>query len=118
MLIFGEEIELHSRFLKLGQEYGSPAATAIANLHRHDSKSDDGVNDGVNDGVKLTPSEEIAVKAILRNPHLTAPELATILGTKSRQAERIRSALKRKVGLRHRGADKTGEWYFESVKGK
>ena len=116
VLIFGEELELHSRFLKLGQEYGSPAATAIANLHRQDIREDDGVNDGVNDGVKLTPSEEVAVKAILRNPHLTAPELATILGTKPRQAERIRTVLKKKAGLRHRGPDKTGEWYFEGVK--
>ena len=90
----------------------APASTGLT------GSVDDGVNDGVNDGVKLTPSEEIAVKAILRNPHLTAPELATILGTKPRQAERIRSALKRKAGLRHKGADKTGEWYFESVKGK
>ena len=58
----------------------------------------DGVNDGVNYGVKspLNPSEEKAVKAILRNSRIKAAELAKILGVKQRQAERIIASLKRK----------------------
>ena len=36
VLLYGDEIELHNRFLKIGQEHGTPAAKAIADLHRHD----------------------------------------------------------------------------------
>jgi len=42
--------------------------------------------------------------------------LAEMLGVKKRQAERVMAALKTKAGLRRRGADKNGEWYFESTK--
>ena len=77
----------------------------------------DGVNDGVNYGVKspLNPSEEKAVKAILRNSRIKAAELAKILGVKQRQAERIIASIKKKAGLRRRGARKNGEWYFEAA---
>ena len=138
VLLYGDEIELHNRFLKIGQEYGTPAANAIADLHRHDdgvndvvNKSDvginvgikchnDGVNDGLNlrhDGVKytLTEAEEKAVKAILRDSHITAIVLSGILSVKKRQAERIIASLKKKAGLKRRGADKNGEWYFEGT---
>ena len=36
VLLYGDEIKLHNRYLKIGQEYGTPAAKAIADLHRHD----------------------------------------------------------------------------------
>lgn len=36
------------------------------------------------------------------------------LGVKRRQAQRIIVALKEKAGLTRRGADKNGEWHFES----
>ena len=137
VLLYGDEIELHNRFLKIGQEYGTSAAKAIADLHRHDDVvndvinkpdvginvgikcHDDGVNDGVNlrhDGVKytLTESEEKAVKAILRDSHITAIVLSGMLSVKKRQAERIIASLKKKAGLKRRGADKNGEWYFET----
>ena len=138
VLLYGDEIELHNRFLKIGQEYGTPAAKAIADLHRHDDVVNDGVNnpgvginvgikchnDGVNDGVNLghdgvkytlTEAEEKAVKAILRDSHITAIVLSGILSVKKRQAERIIASLKKKAGLKRRGADKNGEWYFEGV---
>ena len=133
VLLYGDEIELHNRFLKIGQEYGTPAAKAITDLHRHDDVvndvinkpdvgikcHDDGVNDGVNlrhDGVKctLTETEEKAVKAILRDSHITAIVLSDMLSVKKRQAERIIASLKKKAGLKRRGADKNGEWYFET----
>ena len=115
VLLYGDEIELHNRFLKIGQEYGTPAANAIADLHRHD----DGVNGGVNlrhDGVKctLTETEEKAVKAILRDSHITATVLSGVLSVKKRQAERILASLKKKAGLKRRGARKNGEWYFDA----
>ena len=113
VLLYGDEIELHNRFLKIGQEYGTPAAKAIADLHRHD----DGVNKpdvGINVGINLTHTEETAIKAILCNSKLTAPKLGEILGITSRQAERIIASLKKKAGLKRRGARKNGEWYFET----
>jgi fido (protein-threonine AMPylation protein) len=113
VLIYGDNIELHNRFLKIGQEYGSPAGEAVKGLHR----SDDVVNRrnvGINVGINFTQSEEAAIKAILRNSRLTATQLGEILGITSRQAERIIASLKKKAGLRRRGARKNGEWHFES----
>ena len=67
-----------------------------------------------NVAVKLSKTEECAVKALLRTPHLTASSLAAILEVSPRQAQRIIASLKKKVGLKRRGADKNGEWYFEA----
>ena len=119
VLVYGDEIELHNRFLKIGQEYGTPAANAVGGLHRRNDGVNDGVNprnDGVNprnNGVKLTEAEEKAIKAILRDSRITATILSGLLSVKKRQAERIFASLKKKVGLKRRGADKNGEWYFE-----
>ena len=111
VLLFGYDLELKNRFLRIGQEYGTKTASAIGDLHRNAV-----ANDGVNDGVKsaLNATEEKAVKAILRNCRINALELASELGVKKRQAERVIAALKAKAGLKRRGADKNGEWYFES----
>ena len=111
VLLFGCELELKNRFLRVGQEYGTKPAEAIADLHRQDV----GVNVGVNDGVKsvLNQTEEKAVKAILRDNRLKSAQLAKILGVKKRQAERVIASLKIKAGLKRRGADKNGMWYFE-----
>ena len=71
-------------------------------------------DDGVNDGVRkpLNATEEKAVKAILRNARINAAELAKVLGVKKRQAERVVASLKKKAGLKRRGADKNGEWHL------
>ena len=111
VLLYGYEIELHNRFLKIGQEYGTPSARAIADLHRHD----DVVNGVVNGVVKFTGKEETAVKALIRDPRLSAAKLADLIGVKQRQAQRIIASLKKKAGLKRRGADKNGEWYFEGA---
>lgn len=119
--IGGEEIELHNRFLKIGQEYGTSAAEAISGLHRHDVSTNDvvnvGVNDVVNDAVKLSEIETSAIKQILLDAHITAARLSQKLGVKPRQAQRIIASLKEKAGLKRRGADKNGSWYFEALKG-
>ena len=121
VLLFGEEIELHNRFLKIGQEYGTPAAEAISGLHRHDVCVNDvvnvGVNGVVNDAVKLSEIETSAIKQILLDAHITAARLSQKLGVKPRQAQRIIASLKEKAGLKRRGADKNGSWYFEALKG-
>ena len=118
VLLYGDEIELHNRFLKIGQEYGTPAAKAIADLHRHDdvvNKPDVVANVVVNVAVKLSKTEERAVKALLRTPYLTASSLAATLKVSPRQAQRVIASLKEKVGLKRRGADKNGEWHFEGA---
>ena len=60
----------------------------------------------------LSGSEQKAAMLILRNSAVTEESLANQLGVSVRQVERIISALKSKAGLRRRGSDKTGEWYF------
>lgn len=52
------ELELHNRFLKIGQEYGIPAGEALAGKHR----SDDVINVVINDVIKFTESEEPALR--------------------------------------------------------
>ena len=128
--------------MKIGQEYGTTTAKAIADLRRHDDvvndvvdKPDVGINcqnDGINDGInssndvindvingviKFTEKEEIAVKALVRDPRLSAARLADLIGVKQRQAQRIIASLKEKAGLKRRGAKKNGEWYFEGTAG-
>jgi len=115
VLIYGDEIELHNRFLRIGQEYGTQVADAVAGLHRRDAVSGDGINRhdvGINVGINLTHHEEAAIKAILRNPKLTAPKLGELLDMTSRQAERIIASLKKKAGLVREGSRKSGMWRF------
>ena len=127
VLIYGDEIELHNRFLRIGQEHGTTTAKAISDLHRHDddvndvvskpdvgiTSGDDVINDVINGVIKFTEKEEIAVKAFIRDPRLSAAKLADLIGVKQRQAQRIITSLKKKAGLKRRGAKKNGEWYFE-----
>ena len=65
--------------------------------------------------VSITEKEEIAVKALIRDPRLSAARLADLIGVKQRQAQRIITSLKKKAGLKRRGARKNGEWYFDRV---
>lgn len=144
VLLYGYDIPLHNRFMKIGQEYGSAAADAIQSMHRSDVRGDDahngmetghdGINDGINDGddgikhgddgIKrderrlLNAVEERAAMAILKDSRITAESLANVLGVKRRQAERIVSALKKKAGLRRIGPRKTGSWAFDQEGGR
>ena len=83
------------------------------------SLSIDAANPQENVGVKsssdsiLNASEQKVVKLILRNSATTESEIANQLGITVRQAERIIAALKKKAGLKRRGTDKVGEWYFD-----
>ena len=126
MLLYGDELELKNRYLRIGYEYGSPKAEAVKNLHRHDvvvndgvEQSDVGINDGINVGIKhndvLSHTEENAVKAILRDNRITAKALSAVLGVTLRQAERIMVSLKRKANLRREGSRKNGRWVFGEV---
>ena len=70
-------------------------------------------NGVANVGINFTQSEEEAIKALLRNPKRTAHRLGELLYMTSRQAERIIASLKKKAGLKRRGARQNGERYFE-----
>ena len=110
---------LKNRFLRIGAEYGSSVATAVSGLRRHTENSgvgakrgDDVVNVVVNVVVKLTQSEKRAFHELERDGCLSAAKLAEKLSVTPRQAQRLIAALKKKAGLRRRGSDKSGEWYF------
>ena len=76
------------------------------------------INPQKNVGVKfsspsiLNSSEQKAAMLILRNSSVKEESLANQLGVTIRQVERIIAALKVKAGLKRRGSDKSGEWYF------
>lgn len=119
VLLFGEEIELKNRFLRIGSEYGSSVATAVMGLHRRIQNSDVGVKRGddvvnvvANVVVKLTQSEKLAFRELERDGSISAAKLAEKLSVTPRQGQRLIAALKKKAGLRRRGSDKSGEWYF------
>ena len=122
VLIYGYDIELRNRFLRIGQEYGSAKADAVTALHRRNDgiKHSDGViNDGIkhlddviNVEIKFTGKEEMAIKAIIRNPRLSAAKLAVMIGVQQRQAQRIIASLKKKAGLVREGSRKSGIWRF------
>ncbi len=114
VLLFGEEIELKNRFLRIGSEHGSSVATAEAGLHRHDKNSDVGINVGINVGIKMGPSVEKVAAAIRSDSRVTIPELAKMIKVTERQAQRIIASLKKEAGLKRRGARKNGEWYFDA----
>ena len=119
VLLYGYELELKNRYLRIGHEYGSPKAEAVKNLHRQDAvknSGDVGLNGGINVGIKyndvLSHTEENAIKAILRDDRLTARSLSALLGVTLRQAERIIASLKKKTNLRREGSRKNGRWVF------
>ena len=130
VLLFGYEIELKNRYLRVGCEYGSQHAEEIKDLHRRNddtnvvTKSSDVVikpSDVVINNVvkradviiKFTPIEEKAINILHRNPKISASQLGDQLGVVLRQAQRVMDSLKKKSGLKRRGARKNGEWYFE-----
>lgn len=77
------------------------------------------VSSAKNVGVKsssdavLSASEQRTAQLILRNSSVTEEEIANQLDVTLRQAERIIASLKKKAGLKRRGTDKVGEWYFD-----
>jgi fido (protein-threonine AMPylation protein) len=129
VLLFGYDIELKNRYLRIGQEYGSATADAISKLSHRNDVVNGGVNgcndvindvtkatdDAINDVIKrqgLTAVEGGAMRAITKNPKITAAKLAEILGVQPRQAQRIIASLKVKAGLKRLGANKNGHWEF------
>ena len=123
VLLFGYEIELKNRYLRVGCEYGSQHAEDIKDLHRRNDDtnvvikpSDVVINNVAKRAdviIKFSPIEEKAINILLRNPKISASQLGDQLGVVLRQAQRVMDSLKKKAGLKRRGARKNGEWYFE-----
>ena len=122
VLIYGYDIELRSRHLRIGREYGTPVSDAVKNLHRRGGPKKPGdvvINVAINPadvarkrGTPLTATEATAALAIQREPNLSAAGLASLLDLSPRQAQRILASLKTKAGLVRIGARKNGEWRF------
>ena len=96
----------------LQQVDGLSPSDYLIRTARRNIEGDVGINVGINVGIKAGSTEELAVKAILRNPRITAAELARVLSVTQRQVERILATLKKTAGLRRQGARKNGEWRF------
>lgn len=109
VLLFDADIELKNRYLRIGQEYGTKSAATLGDLHRPDVVA----NVVVNVVVKLSEIEERARRLINADSSISAAKLAAALDITHRQAQRIFANLKIKAGLKRRGSDKRGEWYFE-----
>jgi len=101
VLIFGYDIELKNRFLRIGQEYGTKTAEAISGLHRRDVV--------INDADVVI---NVVIKLIKGNPRISAAGIAKEVGLSARQVQRLLAGLKKTAGLKRRGARKNGEWYF------
>lgn len=120
VLVYGHDIELRNRFLRIGYEHGTEKAEAVKDLHRHDvgindgiSSADVGMNVGIKSNAVLSRTEENAIRAILRDNRITARALSSVLGVTLRQAERVMVSLKKKTNLRREGSRKNGRWVFE-----
>ena len=123
VLIYGYDIELRSRHLHIGREYGTPVSDAVKDLHRRGGGAEMPDNVAINvvinpadvaikRGTPLTATEATAALAIQREPNLSAAGLASLLDLSPRQAQRILASLKTKAGLVRIGARKNGEWRF------
>ncbi|MBQ6103303.1 MAG: Fic family protein [Kiritimatiellae bacterium] len=122
VLIYGYDIELRSRHLRIGREYGTPVSDAVKDLHRRGGAKKPGdvvINVAINPadvaikrGTPLTATEATAALAIQREPNLSAAGLASLLDLSPRQAQRILASLKTKASLVRIGARKNGEWRF------
>ena len=122
VLIFGYDIELRNRYLRIGYEHGSQYAEAVGNMHRDDvginvgiKSSDVGLNSlksRLSCDPRFTETEMQVADAIFENNKITARDLSSIANVTVRQIERIIASLKDKVGLRREGARKNGRWVF------
>lgn len=105
VLVFGRDIPLKNRYLRLGAEYGTSKPTSTA--------EDVQLNVQLNVQIKLSSAEEAAALAIWADSKVTLPRLGEILGVSARQAGRIVASLKKKAGLKRVGSRKNGEWKFK-----
>ena len=102
MLIFGYDIELRNRYLRIGCEHGSQYAEAVCNMHRDDvginvgiKSSDVGLNSlksRLSCDLRFTETEMQVADAIFENNKITARELKHSWPTKRNASQGSRPA--------------------------
>lgn len=113
-ILLGERNELKNRYLHIRAKELGLVAPPASGVNKPDVTNRVGINVGINVGIKLSPQEQRAKDLLAADPTLSAPKLGARLGVTGRQAERIVSSLKAKLGLRRVGSRKTGRWEFPS----
>ena len=109
VLLFGEEIELRNRFLRVGFEHGSQAGDAVAELHREGNQKA-APKTGLKTGLKKGSTGARILSAFENDSNLTIGELVKMLGlARSSVTEQV-AKLKSAGRLRRIGPDKGGHW--------
>ncbi len=110
VLLYGDEIELKNRYLRIGFEEGSQLGVAIGKMHRRvPNKIPDKLPNKKGCGdERLSDSLARTLSHLRTNPHLTAEELSELMGISARMVRNnIRQLKNKKLIVRH-GSNKTG----------
>ena len=112
VLLFGEEIELRNRFLRVGFEHGSQTGDAVAELHRKGNQKA-APKTGLKTGLKKGSTGARILSAFENDSNLTIGELVKMLGlARSSVTEQV-AKLKSAGRLRRIDPDKGGHWEVE-----
>jgi len=116
VLLFDEQIELHNRFLHIDCNYGSPAAKAIAPLHRTVEKRSE--KSGQKKAVRKTSRKTVdRLWVLLRErPRISQADMVAVLGITRSTVQKHLDNLKKAGRLRRIGPDKGGHW--EAIEGE
>ena len=91
-LVFGAEIELKNRYLRIGFEYGSEAAKCLENAERAVKTRD-------------------RIMALIKNdPRVSISAMSRLLKISRSTVQKHVDVLKSTVGLAHQGPRKGGRW--------
>ena len=121
VLIYGYDVELKNRFLRIGCEYGSATAEATKDLHRHDKskstmkstmKNDDEstMKNGGEGTTSLNATDTKIVNIIKENGSVTIPAIAQRIGLTKEGVFKALKRLKTSNRIRRVGPDKGGHW--------
>ena len=121
VLIYGYDIELKNRFLRVGCEYGSATAEATKDLHRHDkSKStmkstmenddESAMKNGGEGTTRLNATDTKIVNIIKEDGFTTIPAIAQRIGLTKEGVFKALKRLKTSNRIRRVGPDKGGHW--------
>ncbi len=121
VLIYGYDIELKNRFLRIGCEYGGVTAEATKDLHRHDKgkstmkstmENDDEstMKNGGEGTTRLNATDTKIVNIIKEDGVVTIPAIAQRIGLTKDGVFKALKRLKASNRIRRVGPDKGGHW--------
>ncbi len=121
VLIYGYDIELKNRFLRIGCEYGSATAEATKNLHRQGKsestmkitmKKDDesAMKNESESTTRLNATDTKIVNIIKEDGFTTIPAIAQRIGLTKEGVFKALKRLKTSNHIRRVGPDKGGHW--------